>query len=81
MIDKNQLLNHINELLRLAQNRQTDQGVKVYEGAIKKIGEASTQSEVDELARKVNHALFGIENHGYFTQEEQAIVTRLREMR
>ncbi len=80
MIDKDRLLTHISRLLELAKARDTNQGVKVYEGALKKIGESSSQSEVDDFFGKLNHALTGIEAHGHFTNEEFEVVKAIREM-
>ena len=80
MIDKNTLLAHVGRLLELAKARDTNQGVKVYEGALKKIGEASSQSEVEIFAEKLRHALGGIEAHGHFTSEEFEVVKAIRAM-
>jgi hypothetical protein len=80
MIDKNILLDHVGRLLELAKARDTNQGVKVYEGALKKIGEASSQSEIDSFAEKLKHALAGIEAHGYLTDEEFEVVKEVRAM-
>ncbi|OMH36538.1 hypothetical protein [Motiliproteus sp. MSK22-1] len=80
MIDKNALLAYVARLLELARARDTSQGIRVYEGAIKKIGEASSQDEVENLSEKLKHALAGIEAHGHFTNEEFEIVKDIRAM-
>lgn len=80
MIDKSTLLSHIGKLLDLANARDTQQGVKVYEGALKKIGEASSQAEVEDFFKKLEHALNGIEAHGHFTQKEFEVVKAIRSM-
>ncbi|HAS6934888.1 hypothetical protein ABMX64_20305 [Vibrio vulnificus] len=80
MIDKNLLLDHVARLLELAKARDTNQGVKVYEGALKKIREASSQNEVENFAEKLKLALTGIEAHGYFTNEEFEVVKAIRAM-
>lgn len=80
MIDKNMLVANLARLLELAQARGTSQGVKIYEGALKKIGEAPSQDEVEILAGKVKHALSGIEAHGDFTNEEFEVVKAIRAM-
>lgn len=80
MIEKSELLNYVSKLLKSAQDRSTNQGVKIYEGALKKIGETSTQSEIDDLVKKLNHALSGIEAHGHFTSEEFEVVKGIRSM-
>lgn len=80
MIEKTELLAQVSKLLKSAQDRSTNQGIKIYEGALKKIGEASTQSEIDDLAKKLNHALSGIEAHGHFTSEEFEVVKGIRSM-
>ena len=80
MIEKIELLSHVRKLQEYAQNRNTLQGVKIYEGALKKIGEASAQSEIDDLACKLKHALAGIEAHGHFTSEEFEVVKNIRSM-
>ena len=80
MIDKNLLLAHVTRLLELAKARDTNQGVIVYEGALKKIREASSQSEIENFAEKLKHALTGIEAHGYFTNEEFEVVKAIRAM-
>ena len=80
MIDKNTLLAHVARLLELARARDTSQGVNVYEGALKKIGEASSQDEVEIVSERLKHALAGIEAHGYFTTEEFEVVKAIRAM-
>ena len=81
MIDKDTLLAYIAKLLELAKARDTKQGVKVYEGALKKIGDASSQDEVDDFFEKLKHALIGIEAHGHFTNEEFKVVKAIRALR
>ena len=78
MIDKTKLLALVRKLQKSAQNRKTNQGVKIYQGALEKIEKASTQIEIDALARKLNHALAGIEAHGHFTSEEFKVVKCIR---
>lgn len=80
MIDKVALLTHIRKLLDSANARGTHQGVKVYESALKKIEEASSQAEVDDVFEKFKHALVGLEAHGHFTQDEFEIVKAIRAM-
>lgn len=81
MIDKNALLTHVARLLEMARARDASQGVKVYEGVIKKIEDASSQDEVENLAEKLKHALTGIEAHGHFTNEEFDVVKKIRAMK
>jgi len=80
MIDKNELLGHIDQLQKYAKARDTSQGVKVYEGAFKKIVMSISQDEVDDYFVKLKHALAGIEAHGYFTKEEFEVVKDIRAM-
>ena len=80
MADKIELLVKVKKLLELANNRNTSQGLKIYEGALKKIGDASTQNEVDDLVKKLGHALSGIEAHGHFTNEEYEVVKEIRQL-
>lgn len=80
MIDKNALLAHVARLLELAKARSTNQGIKVYEGALKKIDETSSQNEVEDYFEKFKHALAGIEAHGYFTNDEFEVVKAIRAM-
>lgn len=80
MIDKNTLLNHIARLLELAKRRDTNQGLNVYGGALKKIGEASSQDEIENFSEKFKSVLAGIEAHGYFTTEEFEVVKAIRAM-
>ncbi len=80
MIDKNTLSAHAARLLELAKVRSTNQGIKVYEGALKKIDEASSQNEVEVFFEKFKHALAGIEAHGYFTNEEFEVANTIRAM-
>jgi hypothetical protein len=80
MADKIELLGKVKKLLELASNRNTSQGLKIYEGALKKIGDASTQNEIDDLVKKLDHALSGIEAHGHFTNEEYEVVKEIRQL-
>lgn len=80
MTDKNTLAVNVARLLDLAKARGTNQGVKIYEGALKVIEEASSQEEVEILAEKLKHALAGIEAHGHFTNEEFELVRAIRAM-
>ena len=80
MANKIELLEKVKQLLELANNRNTNQGLKVYEGALKKIDDASTQKEIDDLVKKLNHALSRIEAHGHFTNEEYQIVKEIRQL-
>ena len=77
---RTELLAQVLKLLKYAQDRYTNQGVEIYEVTLKKISEASTQNEIDDLAKKLNHALVGIEAHGYFTSEEFEVVKGIRSM-
>ena len=81
MDKKIELLEKVKKLLKFANDRNTNQGLKIYEGAIKKIGDASTQEEVYDLVKKLDHALSGIEAHGHFTSEEYQIVKEIRQMK
>lgn len=80
MIDKNTLLAHVARLLELAKARDTNQGVNVYEGALKKVGETSSQDEVEKFSEKFKPTLAGIEAHGHFTNEEFEVVKAIRAM-
>ncbi len=80
MINKQKLQEKISELLNSANKRQTTQGIKVYEGALKKIGCVNTDDELEELTKKLVKALNGMEAHGYYTDEEYIIVKEIREM-
>ncbi|MEZ8142064.1 hypothetical protein A1OO_11045 [Enterovibrio norvegicus FF-33] len=80
MIDKNELLTNITILLKLANDRNMQQGVIVYKGAIEKISQAKSQEEIFICWDKLKHALVGIEAHGYLTNKEFEIVKNIRLM-
>lgn len=80
MINKNALLTYVTQLLELARARNTAQGINVYEGAIKKIEEASSQEDIEKIFDKIKQALAGIEAHGHFTNEEFEMVKEIRAM-
>lgn len=81
MDNKNIISVYINELLALAQERNTEQGVRVYNGVLEKINEIDSQAELDELIVKFKNFLSSVEAHGYFTIEEYKIVDAIRELR
>lgn len=77
-MDKSKIASAVQSLLSLAQDRGTDQGVRVYNGVLKLLDSATTDEEIRVVLEKLNRALIGIEAHGHFTDEEFRVVQFLR---
>ena len=77
-MDKPKIVSAVQSLLSSAQDRDTDQGVFVYNKALELLAHASTDDEVRSILGKLNRSLAGIEAHGYFTDDEFRIIQNLR---
>jgi hypothetical protein len=77
---KIKLEQEISALLRLANERNTEQGKLVCVLAIDQLHQSKSETELLEILAKINHSFLGVEAHGHLTQAEYAIVMRLREM-
>ena len=78
-MDKDQIIEAVRTLRDSAVNRKTEQGMLVYTKTLEILAAAKTVEQVEEIRTKLNHALFGIEAHGYLTKDEFEVVCRLRQ--
>lgn len=68
-------------LLDSAKERETEQGIKLYEHYLSLLERIQSKEEFNELLEKICNTLGGIEAHGYFTDEEYECVTEIRAMK
>jgi len=77
---KNEIKELAQELLNSAKERDTNQGVAIYNKILELVKEAEKREDIDAILVKFNKALSGIEAHGYFTDDEYSLVIKLREL-
>jgi hypothetical protein len=75
---KDVLIQHIEALLIAARNRQTSQGVKIYEMALDQLRAAESDSAVMDVLLRLKAALQGIETLGFFPADEYRIVEKIQ---
>ena len=68
----------IEQLLKLAEDRNTEQGHLVCDRALIDLAAAKTASDALVVLAQVNRAYEGIEAHGHLTQLEFTVVELLR---
>lgn len=69
---------HIQTLLVSAQNRKTNQGIKIYKLALEQLNMAESDGEVLDVLSRLKAALKGIESHGFFTFNESKVVAEIQ---
>ena len=74
------LKKYIKYLLNSAIERNTNQGIFVYEKVLEQLEGDLPYKDVNECLKMLIQALNGIEAHGFFTKEEADIVTSIRQM-
>lgn len=80
MIDKEEFISCVSGLLESALRRDSEQAVDYYRWALGKVCGSVSQDEISSVLKELNHVLFEIECHGYFTDEEFSLVARLRNL-
>ncbi|SIO92517.1 hypothetical protein [Vibrio spartinae] len=81
MLKIKELEYNLDKLNELAVSRNSQQGIKIYEGALDKLKKVKNTDEFNELLDKVLKALGGIEAHGSFTNEEYECVKNIRNIK
>jgi hypothetical protein len=79
-MEKQDIIIHIENLLKLAESRSTKQGVLVYENILSKLKNENNVQKIQEMLIILNRTLSGIEAHGYFTNDEYQHVKELRNL-
>ncbi|CCN73219.1 hypothetical protein [Vibrio nigripulchritudo] len=80
MLKQKEFEKNLQQLKNSAINRNTQQGIKVYDWALDSLSKASSEDEFNNILKKVKNALGGIEAHGEFTDEEFQAVTSIRQI-
>ncbi len=78
MFDDLLLKSRVHKLLELATERNTKQGVIIFESVLNKLDKPMNELEKKELLESFKKALTGMEAHGHFTKDEFEIVTSIR---
>ena len=74
-----EILKGTGALLASARERDTQQGILVYERVMEKLGALKGENEIRKVLDYLSRSLSGIEAHGYFTHAEWKIVQELHE--
>lgn len=77
-MNKEELAECVRGLLNSAKSRSTSQGVSVYDAILKQVSGSGDDKKVEEVRKKLENALNGMEAHGHFTNEEFSIVKKNR---
>jgi len=78
---KNKIIKYTKALLDSANNRDTEQGIIVYNSILNELKKNKIDSyEVENILLKLNKALTGIEAYGDLTAEEFYYIKKLREI-
>jgi hypothetical protein len=80
MIYKKVLKDKIYKLLQYAEERDTIQGVVVYNAVLIDLELSQTDSEIQAIYNKLIVTLRGIKAHGYFTKSECKLVREIESM-
>ena len=78
MKNKSKIIEAIEFILNSSKKRNTEQGVLVCENTITKLSKCNSDSEILKTLKAYNKAYAGIEAHGYLTNTEYEVVTKLR---
>ena len=74
---KTLLIGYIEALLFAANNRNTSQGVKIYELALDQLESADSDKAVLEILSRLKESLIGMDTHGYFPPSEYDLVKKI----
>ncbi len=77
---KSNIQSYVQAILDSAKKRNTEQGVLICVKTIESLITAFTKREILASLYKFNRAFIGIEAHGFLTQDEYTIITKLREI-
>ena len=74
---KNTVMECVEALLDAAKQRNTSQGVKIYEIALNQLQAADSDSSVQEILSRLKETLKGIDSHGYYPPKEYELVKKI----
>ena len=77
-MNKTKIVDAVQSLLSSSRDRETSQGILVYENVLKMLDIATSEAEVQDTLGKLNRSLAGIEAHGDLTNDEYELVRLLR---